>query len=153
VTAELRALAEQRGVRLELRADEPVSAAVDAPKIVQVLHNLIGNALKFTPPGGQVELALRGSPDGFGALITVEDSGCGPPPGDAEAVSETWHQTHAGRARGGTGLGLAIARAIVEAHGGSIGAGARSDGERGARFWFSLPAAPPGLPAAADCAV
>jgi signal transduction histidine kinase len=71
--------------------------------------------------------------------VSVEDSGCGIAPGEAGQVFDKWHQTQVGRARGGSGLGLAIARAIVEAHGGRIGAGPRSDGKRGARFWFVLP--------------
>jgi two-component system, sensor histidine kinase and response regulator len=140
VANEMRDLAERRGITLSVDAQRIAPGSeLDRAKIVQVLQNLIGNALKFTPPGGRIELGLRRM--GNEAVVTVEDSG--PGFGDAEAAQlfDRWHQTNAGRAKGGTGLGLAIARAIVEAHGGRIGAGSRSDGERGARFWFTLPLA------------
>jgi signal transduction histidine kinase len=136
----LRSLAERRGIALELqRGADDALVEVDRPKVVQVLQNLVGNALKFTPPGGRIELAAREERDEV--TFTVEDTGCGIPSGERGRVFDKWHQTRTGRARGGSGLGLAIARAIVEAHGGRIGAGARSDGQDGARFWFVLPRA------------
>src|SRR5262249_34781004 len=138
-TAELGELAERRGVTLAFRSTTSAQAEVDRPKIVRVLQNLIGNALKFTPPGGQVE--VRTAASGGEVLVSVEDSGRGLEEGDRLRVFEKWQQTESGRTRGGSGLGLAIARAIVEAHGGRIGAGDRLDGGRGARFWFALPAA------------
>jgi len=139
--AEMNDLAVRRGVTLAAHT-EPVGrgAELDRAKIVQVMQNLVGNALKFTPTGGRIDVTLRLA--GGEAVVSVEDSG--PGFGDAEVseLFDRWHQTKAGRARGGSGLGLAIARAIVEAHGGRIGAGARLDGERGARFWFTLPLGP-----------
>jgi signal transduction histidine kinase len=137
--AEMRDLGARRDITLELHA-EPIARTsdVDRLKIVQVMQNLVGNALKFTPAGGRIDVSVRHG--GNEAVVSVEDTG--PGFGDMTTVSELfdrWHQTKAGRAKGGSGLGLAIARAIVEAHGGRIGAGARTDGERGARFWFTLP--------------
>jgi signal transduction histidine kinase len=138
VADQLRVLCERRGVSLTLaHAAESFAASVDAMKITQVLQNLLGNALKFTPAGGRIEITLARA--GGQIVIAVEDSGCGLQPGDADTVFDKWRQTRAGRARGGSGLGLAIARAIVEAHGGRISAGNRLDGSRGARFWFALP--------------
>jgi signal transduction histidine kinase len=138
VAEQLRGLAERRGITLAVRQPAgPSTASIDRIKIVQVVQNLLGNALKFTPPGGRIE--VRTLSTGTELIVSVEDSGCGLGPGDAVRVFDKWHQTRTGRARGGSGLGLAIARAIIEAHGGRIGAGERLDGGRGARFWFVLP--------------
>ena len=139
--AEMRDLAVRRGVTLEVHT-EPLGrgADLDRAKIVQVMQNLVGNALKFTPSGGRIDVSVRAA--GGEAVVTVEDSGPGFGDADTSALFDRWAQTKTGRAKGGTGLGLAIARAIVEAHGGRIGAGARTDGERGARFWFTLPLSP-----------
>jgi two-component system, sensor histidine kinase and response regulator len=138
VALQLEGLAQRRGIALAVRAcSRPAMAQVDRQKIIQVLQNLLGNALKFTPAGGRIE--VRTVSTGTEVLVSVEDSGCGLQPGDAAKVFDKWQQTRVGRSRGGTGLGLAIARAIIEAHGGRIGAGDRVDGARGARFWFVLP--------------
>jgi two-component system, sensor histidine kinase and response regulator len=138
VVTQLEGLAERRGITLSARhTPRPALASIDRLKIVQVLQNLLGNALKCTPHGGRIE--VRTVSTGTEVLVSVEDSGCGLQPGDAAKVFDKWQQTKTGRARGGSGLGLAIARAIVEAHGGRIGAGDRLDGGRGARFWFVLP--------------
>ncbi len=110
---------------------------LDRSKIVQVVQNLVGNALKFTPAGGRIDVSVRRA--GHEAVVAVEDTGPGFGDADVAQLFDRWHQTRAGRERGGSGLGLAIARAIVEAHGGRIGAGHRTDGKRGARFWFTLP--------------
>jgi signal transduction histidine kinase len=140
VADEMRDLAERRDILISVDAPHRrPGSELDRPKIIQVLQNLIGNALKFTPPGGRIELGLRYI--GNEAIIAVEDSGPGFSEGEAAQLFDRWHQTSAGRAKGGSGLGLAIARAIVEAHGGRIGAGNRSDRERGARLWFTLPLA------------
>jgi signal transduction histidine kinase len=136
--AQFQGLAERRGVELSFSvtsAEGHVDA--DGTKIVQVLQNLLGNALKFTPAGGRIEVRMLET-DGE-VQVTVEDTGHGLSREEAARVFDKWHQTKAGRAKGGSGLGLAIASAIVEAHGGRIGAGERLDGQRGARFWFVLP--------------
>jgi signal transduction histidine kinase len=140
VVEQFRGLAERRGLTLASSAISEAPVALDRAKIVQVLQNLIGNALKFTPPGGRIDVqAVHGSGE---VIVSVEDTGQGIAPAEAARVFDKWQQTCDGRAKGGSGLGLAIARAIVEAHGGRIGAGPRTDGMRGARFWFVLPARP-----------
>ena len=138
--AEMRDLGVRRGVVLDVRTEPLGGAALDRAKIVQVMQNLVGNALKFTPAGGRIDVSVRHAAGE--AVVSVEDSGPGFGDADTSALFDRWHQTKTGRDKGGTGLGLAIARAIVEAHGGRIGAGPRTDGERGARFWFTLPLAP-----------
>jgi signal transduction histidine kinase len=136
--AEMRDLGARRDIQLAVAADtRGLDGHIDRAKIVQVLQNLIGNALKFTPPGGRIEVSVRRAAGE--ALVAIEDTGPGFGDADPSRLFDRWHQTHAGRVRGGSGLGLAIARAIVEAHGGRIGAGTRGDGVRGARFWFTVP--------------
>jgi signal transduction histidine kinase len=142
VVDQLRGLAERRRIALECVVPGSAGAltiSIDRVKIVQVVQNLLGNALKFTPAGGRIDVAL--ATEGEALLLTVEDTGCGIPPEGGDRLFDKWQQTRAGRARGGSGLGLAIARAIVEAHGGAIGAGGRRDGGRGARFFITLPRA------------
>ncbi|MGZ3439110.1 MAG: hybrid sensor histidine kinase/response regulator [Polyangia bacterium] len=138
--AEMRDLAVRRGVVLDVQTEPLGGAELDRAKIVQVMQNLVGNALKFTPSGGRIDVKVRRA--GAEAVVSVEDSGPGFGDADTTELFDRWHQTKSGRAKGGSGLGLAIARAIVEAHGGRIGASARTDGQRGARFWFTLPLAP-----------
>jgi len=87
----------------------------------QVILNLLGNAIKFTPSGGRVE--IRGRPDRSGGYeISVTDNGPGIPEEDIERVLEPFEQvrSHLSREHGGTGLGLAISRAIMRAHGGTL---------------------------------
>ncbi|MFO7895226.1 MAG: ATP-binding protein, partial [Longimicrobiales bacterium] len=109
----------------------------DAHRIGQVLDNLMGNALKFTPRGGTVTLTAGPGDDGW-VRIAVADTGPGIPAGDRERIFDRFRQLDGGDRRG-VGLGLTIARAIVEAHGGAIGV--ESEPGRGATFWFTLPAA------------
>jgi signal transduction histidine kinase len=140
VVEQFRGIAERRGIALALATAPPAPAIrleIDRAKIIQVLQNLIGNAIKFTPAGGRID--VRASLEESDLLIAVEDTGTGLSPHEAEMVFDKWAQTKAGRAKGGSGLGLAIARAIVLAHGGRIAAGPRLDQGRGARFWFLLP--------------
>ncbi len=118
---------------------EPVMLAFDRERIVQLLSNLVGNALKFTPRGGEVvvELVDRGDE----AVIEVRDSGPGIPEADLPLVFDRFFRgTNVGEARAsGSGLGLAIARSIVEMHGGSIGVSSAVG--RGATFTVRLPRA------------
>ena len=112
-------------------------APVDAPRVVQLLSNLVGNAVKFTPPGGRV--ALRYGVDDDTLTASVTDTG----PGIAaehlpDLFTAFWRDDR--RDRSGVGLGLWIARAIVEAHGGELRVDSRTDGpDHGTTFRFTLP--------------
>ena len=123
----------------------PVSA--DADRLGEVLGNLLGNALRHTPPGGRVQVS--GHQDGNQVELSVSDNGEGIPPQLLERVFERFFRVDAARTHrdgGGSGLGLTISRAIVEAHGGRLWA--ESAGvDRGARFVVRLPTIPaPGRP-------
>jgi signal transduction histidine kinase len=111
----------------------PVSA--DPQRILQVFSNLIGNAIKFTPPGGTITLEAR-LEDGS-VRLSVRDTGPGIPPDQLARIFERLWQSTPGDRRG-IGLGLTIARAIVEAHGERIGV--ESVVGEGTEFWFTLSA-------------
>lgn len=112
---------------------------VDAHRVAQVLINLVGNAIKFTPAGGRVDVDAD-FVEGFWQ-VRVQDTGRGIPQGERERIFERFSQTRITDAteKGGTGLGLAIARAIVLQHGGRIWVDAPEEG--GSCFQFTLPAA------------
>jgi signal transduction histidine kinase len=126
-----------RGVDLDARVDDGLTARYAPDKVERVLLNLLANALRHTPSDGSV--AVLATPLGSEVQVTVEDTGEGI---DAEAEARMferfWRADRARSARG-AGLGLAIARGLVEAHGGRIWAEARPGG--GARVSFTLPAA------------
>ena len=127
-----------RGVRLELA---PVPDAVvegDQPRLEQVFFNLLGNALKFTPEGGRVAVAVETNADSVD--IRVADTGRGIEPELLPFVFDRFRQSDetAGREYGGLGLGLSIARQLVEAHGGVIRVESEGRG-RGAVFIVRLP--------------
>jgi signal transduction histidine kinase len=131
-------VAEERGVTLTSAAPAtPLMARFDRERMVQLMSNLLGNALKFTPRGGEVQLRLS---DGNGeATIQVADSGPGIRTEELPRIFERFYRgTNVGEARAsGSGLGLAISRSIVEMHGGSIEVASR-EGE-GATFTVHLP--------------
>ena len=109
----------------------------DPNRLTQVLRNLVRNAVAHTEPGGRVTVAAHGRGDRL--EISVSDTGPGIPPDQLERIFERFHRLEGGRSRdrGGSGLGLAIARAITEAHGGSIRA--ESVPGHGATFRIVLP--------------
>jgi heavy metal sensor kinase len=137
-------IAEQGGV--ELRADELGPAAVqgDEAHLRQVVHNLIDNALKFTPPGGRVRVAVTARPGSGRAVLRVSDSGVGIPPEDLPHVFERFYRADKSRSReqpsGGTGLGLSICQAIVTAYGGHLSV--ESKPGQGTAVTAALPLAP-----------
>ncbi len=107
---------------------------MDRARILQVLDNLLSNALKFTAPGGRIRLAVRNIKGGTEFAVT--DSGCGIPESEQSHVFEKfWQSKH--RQYLGTGLGLYIAKGIVEAHGGVIQL--KSEVGKGSTFSFTLP--------------
>ncbi|MGZ8562098.1 MAG: ATP-binding protein [Candidatus Limnocylindria bacterium] len=131
-------LAEQRGVSLLSEVPPaPVMLRFDRERIVQLLTNLVGNGLKFTPRGGEVSVTLTDVPEG--AMLVVRDTGPGILAAELPHVFERFFRgTNVGEARAsGSGLGLAIARSIVEMHGGQIEV-ASATGE-GSAFTVRLP--------------
>lgn len=129
--------AEAAGVSLVVQP-APFSLVADGPKLAQVLVNLIGNAVKFSPAGSTVE--IRAIRQGDHALFSVQDHGRGIPLDKLDTVFERFRQVHShdAREKGGSGLGLAIARGIVEQHGGRIWV--ESELDVGSTFLFTIPA-------------
>ena len=138
VTTRLGRQFEEKGVSLEtdIAPDLP-PVQVDEGRIGQVLLNLVGNALQYTPAGGQVRIHARRQ-DGA-VLVTVEDTGIGLAPEQLPHVFERFYRVDRSRSRagGGSGIGLTIAKHLVEAHGGQIWAASEGIG-RGSAFSFTL---------------
>ncbi|OAT85227.1 ATP-binding protein [Desulfotomaculum copahuensis] len=109
-------------------------------RIEQVLINLLGNAIRFSSPGGLIE--LRAAAENGKVTVVVRDTGPGIPPGDLPHIWERFYRVEKSRSRsrGGTGLGLAIVKHIIEAHGGEVAV--QSEPGRGSSFKFTLTAAP-----------
>ena len=147
---QLDAVAARRGVRLVVDLPgTPIRIRHDPPRIGQVVANLVGNAIKFTPRGGEVRVTVAGTPGG--ARIDVTDTGVGIDPAELPHIFDRFYRgSRANEARSsGSGLGLAIVRSIVDIHGGTVevesGAGV------GSRFTVWLPVDPrsvAGTPAA-----
>jgi two-component system sensor histidine kinase GlrK len=117
--------AKRQDLALEL---ERLSVEADAEKLRSILDNVLGNAVKFTPPGGSIAVTSRS--DGTDAVIDVVDSGPGVPPEERDSIFQSFFRGRApagGRVEG-TGLGLAIAREFAEAHGGRISVVTRANG-------------------------
>ncbi|MGZ4307228.1 MAG: sensor histidine kinase, partial [Solirubrobacteraceae bacterium] len=110
----------------------------DPDRLTQVLRNLVRNAVAHTDPGDRISVTARAH-DGDRLEISIADAGSGIPADQLETIFERFHRVDVGRTRdrGGSGLGLAIARAIVEAHGGTITA--ESEPGHGATFRIVLP--------------
>jgi len=134
----LRPLADKK--KLELDADVPESSLLleaDKDLVKQVIVNLVGNAIKFTPEGGRVSLVAR--PEGAMVKLIVQDSGVGIPKEQMEKIFDRFYQVDGSAAReyGGAGLGLTICKSIMEWHGGSIDV--ESEKGRGSKFITLFP--------------
>lgn len=142
----LRPAALGRGVTIAVEADATPTAFADRDKLYQILGNLVGNAVKFSPVGGRVTLRVS---DGNGSVtFSVTDTGSGIPPEERERIFDKFYQI--GRAGGerpsGSGLGLAIVKSLVELHGGRLAL--ESEEGRGSTFTVLLPGWPaPAAPA------
>jgi len=122
--------------RIACIGPDTLAADIDAPRLQRALENLIGNAVKYSPEGGEVSVRLEAR--GEGALLAVEDRGIGIPPADLERIFSRFERgaNVAGRFSG-TGIGLAVARQIVEQHGGSLSV--QSAAGEGSTFTLQFP--------------
>jgi histidine kinase len=139
VAARLGRQFEEKDVTLEIRVPTGLpSVLVDEERIGQVLLNLVGNALQYTPSGGQVSVSAE--PLAQMVRLSVADTGMGIPPEHLPHVFERFYRVDKSRSRagGGSGIGLTIARHLVEAHGGQIEAASEGPG-RGSTLSFTLP--------------
>jgi two-component system sensor histidine kinase GlrK len=137
VVRELTPLAESRQIRVEKKLSDVCRLSMDEQRILQVLRNLIGNALKFTPQGGTV--TVRSASVERGISVSVSDTGPGIIREQAAFIFDKYRQAAVSGARKieGTGLGLAIVKHIVQGHGGSVWV--ESEEGRGSTFIFILP--------------
>ena len=128
----------QKGIGIEISV--PPTGKIfnlDAQRVEQIIHNLLQNALRYTPAGSKVSVSLEYQ--GTAALIRVHDSGSGVPQESLPYIFERFYRADRSRSReeGGTGLGLPIARRLAEAHGGTLQA--ENDPQGGAVFTLTLP--------------
>lgn len=142
IVAGIESEARKKSIRLVAVVDRslrPVDG--DRDRLTQVLENLITNALKFTPDGGEVEVGARPARAAGRVEVWVSDTGIGIPPEERARVFEKFYQTDGSATRkfGGIGLGLAIVKSILDAHGAEIVVDGRPGG--GTVFRFSLPVA------------
>lgn len=133
----LNGLAQKRQVRLQFVASAPARVLGDENRLTQVFDNLIDNAIRHTPGGGEVTVRVQN--DGPYAIAEVRDTGNGIPAQHLPHIFDRFYRAEASRARvsGGAGLGLAIARSLVEAHSGTISA--ESVEGQGTTLRFTLP--------------
>jgi signal transduction histidine kinase/GGDEF domain-containing protein len=142
----LRPHADGKSLKIDVEIHEQLPEVYgDSEKIEQVLTNLIGNAIKFTPEGGRILITARplahDEKGGYGdrVAVSVKDTGIGIPPEHLDTIFEKFHQVESSlqRSVSGTGLGLAITKGLVEAHQGKIWV--ESDVGKGSTFTFTLP--------------
>lgn len=139
VLGSLRSLAEKKKLKLNF---EPVrdfpKVACDAERMIQVLTNLMGNAIKFTPEDGSVTVGVETAPNGC-VRVVVSDTGVGIRKENLERIFERFEQVRgtSSNENKGTGLGLSICRELVKLHGGQVWA--ESEFGKGSRFIVSLP--------------
>jgi PAS domain S-box-containing protein len=124
-------------LRLQLDAKNPFVDG-DETRLQQIFWNLIRNAVRYTPNGGEVRVVSRDHPETGFIGVEVSDTGRGIPAADLERVFQPFQQVKGSVEHGGLGLGLAICRGLVEGHGGTIRAGSEGPG-RGATFTVELP--------------
>ena len=135
----LQTMAKQNAIKIETQV-EPLSIFAEPDYIMQALTNLLGNAIKFSPPGTTVNLSVVPTAANT-ALFCVQDKGQGIPANKLDSIFERFQQVDSSdsRKKGGTGLGLTICRKIVEQHGGNIWV--ESELGKGSRFYFTIPLA------------
>jgi signal transduction histidine kinase len=141
VTKRLTPQAESKRISLDLElAPDLPRILADEDRAVQVLTNLTGNAMQYTPEGGKITISAKRI--NSQVLIAVHDTGIGIPPAHLERIFDRFYRVDKSRSRqsgGGSGTGLTIARALIDAHGGQIWAESAGDGQ-GSTFVITLPA-------------
>ena len=139
VVSVMQPLVDKKAQLLSAHAAPGLTIRADSTRFKQVLMNLLGNAVKFTPNGGRIELAARLA-DGK-VRVEVRDNGPGIPPDEQKRIFEAFYRLReSGKKSEGTGLGLAITQRLVELHGGELGLDSHLG--QGSCFYFSLPATP-----------
>jgi signal transduction histidine kinase/CheY-like chemotaxis protein len=137
VLSVMQPLADKKSHVLSTSVEAGLAVRADATRFKQVLMNLLGNAIKFTPQGGRIELAAH--LDGGSIRVEVRDNGPGIPPEEERRIFEAFYRLReSGKKTEGTGLGLAITHRLVELHGGELSL--KSQVGQGSCFYFSLPA-------------
>ena len=135
----VRPLAEKKSQTVSYEAEPTLAVRADSTRLKQVLINLVGNAIKFTPNGGSIKLAgrlIEGK-----VRLEVRDNGPGIPPEEKKRIFEAFYRLHqSAKTQEGTGLGLAITQRLVELHGAELGL--ESQPGQGSCFYFSLPFVP-----------
>lgn len=127
-------MAAAKGITLEADAPaRPFEAGMDGGRVLQVLANLVSNAIKFTPAGGRVSMGVRAEKNEI--VFSVADTGIGIPSAELKSIFERFRQIS--RDRHGLGLGLHISKSIIEAHGGRVWV--ESEPGSGSTFYFGLP--------------
>lgn len=137
----VRVQADQNALELAFRpVAEDLTAWCDAERLKQVMINLLGNAIKFTPEGGSIIVSAQRLEEDGAVRVEVTDTGIGIPPDKLDDIFEKFVQVDGSttRRRGGSGLGLTISRRLVELMGGALGAESEGEGH-GATFFFTLP--------------
>ena len=141
ILSSLKPQADGKSIRLKMEIPEELPSVYgDREKIEQILTNLVGNAIKFTPEGGEISVSAKSlGEEGNMVAISVRDSGIGIPEDQLEKIFEKFHQVEDSlhRSIAGTGLGLAITKGLVEAHHGKIWV--ESEIGKGSTFTFTLP--------------
>jgi CheY-like chemotaxis protein len=132
--------AADKQIVIKVSAHGRVRLVGDADRLHQAIHNVVANAVKFTPPGGRIDVTCAS--DGIYAEVAVCDTGVGVTPAEAARLFEPFWRGFVTPDRAGMGLGLAVAKQITDLHGGSLGV--TSEGrDRGATFTLRLPLLPP----------
>lgn len=144
-----RVMAAEKNIEMRFEAPRPLpEIAADRRRIVEVLQNLLDNAVQYTQPGGRITVKAESASDTV--VLTVADTGIGIPKADQPRIFERFYRVDRARSReaGGTGLGLAIAKHLVEAHGGRMWV--QSEVGRGSQFHFAVPIFKAEAPAASS---
>ncbi len=133
----VKSLSDEKRIGFSLQCDDSAVVSADRDKLQQILTNIIGNAVQYSPIDGRISVRIEESDQKM--RFTVSDNGIGIPPEDLPFIFEKFYRVDKSRqsAKGGTGLGLNIAKSLVELHGGSIRAS--SEAGKGTEIMFELP--------------